>query len=90
MLTERLFQFALTASIILHGVILSQVPGLNLQRENRKQDKLEVVYVKDTPAAKTARGGALRMGSKATSSKREPLLRLSSKVTMGKSSPPPP
>jgi TonB family protein len=89
MFSERLFQFALTVSIILHGVVLSQIPGgFNLQAKNRRQEKVEVVYLKDQLVVKAAKGALA--GTRVTGSKREPLLRLSSKVTMGKSTPPPP
>lgn len=82
MFSNRVFQIAFLISLITHGVILFQNSNLNLFPANKKEQKLEVSYVKTPQEAKTD----LKTQNLP---KKEPLLKLPSKITVEKSTPPP-
>lgn len=84
MFSDKVFQIAFLISLITHGVILFQNPNLNLNlfHTNKKEQALEVSYIKSPPQPKEYQ--------KAPAAKKEPLLKLSSKITIAKTTPPPP
>jgi TonB family protein len=79
MFSSRVFQITLLISIIAHGVVLLQNPNLNLLPSQNKEQKVEVSYVKTPPPAPAEQN-----------IKKEPLLKLPSKITMREKLPPPP
>jgi TonB family protein len=83
MFSDRKFQVALLLSLITHGIILSQSPNLNLNifSLNKKEQNLEVSYIKPTPESEKH--------PKTLEPKKEPLLKLPSKITSLKTTPPP-
>ncbi len=82
MFSEKVFQIALLVSVITHGIILFQNPNIHSFPTQKKEQKLEVSYIKPPPETKT--------GLKTqTPVKKEPFLRLSSKITADKRIPPP-
>ena len=83
MFSDKAFTITLALSVITHGIILFQNPNLNLSifPKDKKEPVLEVSYVKSPQETKEY--------SKTTLSKKEPFLRLSSKITANKTNPPP-
>jgi TonB family protein len=83
MFSDRTFQIALILSLITHGIILTQASNLNLHLfpKNKKEQNLEVSYIKPIPEAEKP--------FKTIEPKKEPLLKLPSKITALKTSPPP-
>jgi protein TonB len=82
MFSERVFQIALLISLITHGVILFQNPNFHPFPAQKKEEKLEVSYIKKPQETKTD------PKTKAPA-KKEPFLKLSSKITAEKRIPPP-
>lgn len=84
MLSEKTFQIALILSLITHGIILSQNPNLNLNiffLNKKEQNNVEVSYIKPPLQPQEH--------PKTIEPKKEPLLKLPSKVTAVKTAPPP-
>lgn len=84
MFSDKTFQIALIVSLIAHGVILSQNPNFHLNifsQHKKEQNKIEVSYVKRLPPPEER--------PKITPPKNEPFLKLPSKITVTKTTPPP-
>lgn len=84
MFSDRTFQIAILLSLITHGIILSlESPNLNLNifSTNKKEQNVEVSYVKPPPQPQELQ--------KRIEPKKEPLLKLPSKITAVKTTPPP-
>ena len=83
MFSDKAFTITLVLSAIVHGVILFQNPNLNVNifPKDKKEPILEVSYVKSPQETKEY--------SKTTPPKKEPFLKLSSKITATKITPPP-
>ena len=83
MFSDKTFTITLVLSAITHGIILFQNPNLNLNifPKDKKEPVLEVSYVKSPQETKEY--------PKTTLPKKEPFLRLSSKITANKTNPPP-
>ncbi len=83
MFSDRTFQIAFLLSLITHGIILFQNPNLNLNifSINKKEQNLEVRYLKSPAETKES--------PKIMEPKKEPLLKLPSKITVAKTAPPP-
>jgi len=84
MLSDKTFSITLILSIITHGVILFQSPNLNILPKDKKETILEVRYVKSPQETQ-----ATKEYPKTTLPKKEPFLKLSSKITATKITPPP-
>jgi len=86
MFSDKVFPTALILSIITHGIILFQNPNLNLNifPKDKKEPILEVSYVKSPQETQK-----LKEYPKTALPKKEPFLRLSSKITANKINPPP-
>ena len=86
MFSDKAFTITLVLSAIVHGVILFQNPNLNLNifPKDKKEPLLEVSYVK-TPQEPQA----TKEYPKTSLPKKEAFLKLSSKITATKMSPPP-
>lgn len=83
MYSERVFQIALLVSLLTHAVILSQNANFSLLTQHRKDQSIKIKYVKQQAAeAKTSQ-------KKYSLSKREPFLKLPSKITLQEKLPPP-
>ncbi len=85
MLSDKPLQIAIILSAITHGVILFQNPqyfNLNILPNGKKKPVLEVTYVKSQPKV-------IREHLKPALSKKEPFLKLSSKITATQINPPP-
>lgn len=82
MLANRTLQIALFISFATHAVIVAQNPGYLFFSPQGKTGKIEVSYIK-LPADKPQGAG------KTTAPRNEPLLDLSSKISMNKRNPPP-
>jgi len=82
MFSEKVFQIALLISVITHGVILFQNPNFNPFPSHKQEQKIEVSYVKPPQKTETT----LKTQD---SAKKEPFLKLSSKITAEKRIPPP-
>jgi TonB family protein len=82
MFSDKVFQIAFLISVITHGVILFQNPNFNHLPASKKEQKLEVSYIKSAQESKTE----LKTQSPA---KKEPFLNLSSKITADRRIPPP-
>lgn len=80
MFSDRVFQIAFLISLLTHGVILFQNSNLNLFSTNKKEENLEVSYIKELQKTQD---------SKTVVSKREPFLKIQSKINMEKRTPPP-
>jgi len=79
---NRVFQIAIIISLIAHGLILSQNPNLNFFSPfKNEQPKLEIRYVKEPKETKTE--------VKEQPAKREPLLKIPSKIALKEKVPPP-
>lgn len=83
MFSDRAFQIAFLISVITHGIIFFQNPNLNLNisPKNKKEQNLEVSYIKPSFEIKER--------PKTAEPKKEPLLKLPSKITVVKTAPPP-
>ena len=81
MFSDRIFQITFFISLIAHGIILFQNPNINLFPMNKKDQKLEVSYLKIPQEKKDYQ--------KTTATKNEPFLKLPSKITFNKTAPPP-
>ena len=83
MFSDKPFQVALILSLITHGIILSQSPNLNLNlfSPNKKEQNIEVSYIKRSPQPQEH--------PKTPKPKKEPFLKLPLKVTAIKRTPPP-
>ncbi len=86
MFSDKTFTITLLLSAIAHGVILFQNPNLNLNifPKDKKEPILEVSYVKPPQEPQKA-----KEYPKTGLQKKEPFLKLSSKITATKISPPP-
>src|SRR3989338_7207468 len=86
MFSDKAFTITLVLSAIAHGVILFQNPNLNLNilPKDKKEPVLEVSYVKSPQETLK-----LKEYTKSTLPKKEPFLKLSSKITAAKLAPPP-
>lgn len=82
MFSNRVFQIAFIMSVITHGVILFQNSNLNIFSTQKREQKIEVSYIKQPQEIKTS-------PKTQNSEKREPFLKLSSKITAEKRIPPP-
>jgi len=78
MFSDRVFTISLVLSFALHGVIMLQNPNFSPFENNRKEEKLEVSYVKKKEPQ-----------PKRLANKSEPFLKLDSRITMNKKLPPP-
>lgn len=83
MFSDKVFQITLLVSLAAHSVILLQQPNFNPLTINNKEQDLEVKYVK-MPQDKEK-----KEVTKMIAEKHEQLLRLSSRLTVNKTSPPP-
>lgn len=81
MFSDRVFQITFLISLITHGVILFQNPNLNLFPQNKKEQKLELSYVKNLPEPKDS--------LKPATFKKELSLKSPSKIKIAKIAPPP-
>src|SRR3989338_1198300 len=86
MFSDKAFTITLVLSAIVHGVILFQNPNLNLNifPKDKKEPVLEVSYVKTPPEPQ-----ATKEYPKTALPKKESFLKLSSKITATKMTPPP-
>ncbi len=86
MFSDKTFVVTLVLSAIAHGIILFQNPNLNLNifPKDKKEPVLEVSYVKNSQETQKT-----NEYPKTTLPKKEPFLRLSSKITANKTNPPP-
>lgn len=86
MFSDKAFTITLVLSAITHGIILFQNPNLNLNifPKDKKEPVLEVSYVKSPQETQ-----ATKEYPKTTLLKKEPFLKLSSKITANKTNPPP-
>lgn len=82
MFSNKIFQITFLISLITHSVILFQNSHLNLFPSNKKEQKLEVSYIKE--AKKETKDYP-----KNTIPKKEPLLKFPTKITLEKRIPPP-
>jgi len=82
MLSSRTFQVAFLVSFATHAVIVAQNPGYLFFSSPQHSRKVEINYIKQPRIEKQGQG-------KAASTKREPLLDLSSRINMNKRNPPP-
>lgn len=78
---DKVFQIALSVSLIAHGAILFKHSSLNIPSKDKTMQKIEVVYVK--PKEKRLEE------KKVIHSKQEPFLKIPSKITADKRIPPP-
>lgn len=81
MFSSKAFQIAFLVSLIAHGVILLQNPNFNSFPINKKEEKLEVNYIKEPQKRLEQTKAPLR--------KSEPFLKLPTKITAEKRLPPP-
>lgn len=81
MFSDKIFQITLAISAIVHAAILLQNPNLNIFPQNKKEQNLEVSYMKNTREPKDS--------SKMPSPKRELFLKSPPKINIEKISPPP-
>jgi len=81
MFSDRLFQITILISLITHGIIIFQNPNLIIFSKNKKGQNLEVSYLKNLEKPKEE--------SKDITSKKEPFLKLPSRVNVAKRIPPP-
>ena len=81
MFSNRLFQITFLISLIAHGVILFQNPNLTLFSPNKKEQKIEVSYLKPPEENKAV--------PRTKIPKNEPFLKLRPKITFDKRIPPP-
>lgn len=86
MFSDKTFTITLLLSAITHGIILFQNPNLNLNifPKDKKEPVLEVSYVKIPQETQKS-----IESPKTTLPKKEPFLKLSSKITATKITPPP-
>ena len=82
MVSEKVFQIALLISVITHGLILSRSPDFSSHRQNKRDESVEVRYVKPPEEIKPGQRPV-------KTSQKEPFLKLPLKVTMQKKIPPP-
>jgi TonB family protein len=82
MFSDKVFQMAFLISVITHGAILFQNPNFNPLTVYKQGKKLEVSYIKSPQKTETT----LKTQGP---SKKEPLLKLSSKITADRRIPPP-
>ena len=81
MSSNRTFQIACLVSLIFHGVVLFQYPNFNFFPNTKKQQNLEVSYIKELEKPIESQ--------KILSSDTESFLKLPSKITVDKRTPPP-
>lgn len=81
MFSDRVFQIALFVSLIAHGVLLSRTPNFNFFPSDKKNQKLEISYVKPLPQPQKE--------LKRQAPKNEPFLKLPPKITVDNRTPPP-
>lgn len=81
MLSNKVFQIAFLVSLITHGIILFQNTDLNIFPTHKKEQDLEISYVKEPKNALEP--------TKPVQLKKEPFLKIPSKITAKKVSPPP-
>ena len=82
MLSNRTLKLAFLVSFAVHTAVMFQNPGYIFFPSTGKSQKIEVSYIKPLKAVK-------QEAKKASLSRNEPLLKLSSKITMDKRTPPP-
>lgn len=81
MSSSKTFQLAFLISLIVHGVVLFQNPNFNLFPNSKKQQNLEISYIKEPEKPIKYQ--------KTLSPNAEPFLKLPSKITVDKIAPPP-
>lgn len=81
MFSDRIFLFAFTVSLVAHGVILLQSPNIHLFRKEAQQQQTQLVYVKNKPEKKEE--------PRLARAEKEPFLKIPSKITAKKITPPP-
>ncbi|MDD2688806.1 MAG: TonB family protein [Candidatus Omnitrophica bacterium] len=81
MLSNRVFQICLLASLIAHSVILIQNSSLNPFFTSKKEQKIELSYVKIPKQPKKE--------TKTESPSKDPFLKIPPKITLDKKIPPP-
>jgi outer membrane biosynthesis protein TonB len=82
MFSNRIFQICLLVSLITHGAILLQNPNLNLLPQDKNPKKVELRYLKKPQEIKVPQ-------KQPTPSKKEPLLKLPSRIIAKEITPPP-
>ena len=82
MFSDRVFQIALTISVVIHAGIFAQNASFSVFSKNLKQQKVEVRYVKGPPSE------SKQQPQRQMPAKREPLLPLPEKLSVQRSSPP--
>jgi len=82
MFSEKIFLIALIVSLGLHAAILIQNPNFSIFTPKQKETTPEISYVKEPLKASEEE-------KQVSSQKREPFLKLSSKITADKRNPPP-
>lgn len=81
MFSDRIFKITFLISLIVHGVILYRNPSLAIFSINKKEKELEVSYFKDTQKPEETQ--------EIIASKREPPLKILSRIKVDKKIPPP-
>jgi len=82
MFSDKIFQITLLISLLTHGVILVQHVNLNLLSRNKKEEKLKVSYIKELLKKELEY-------PKPAPSKKDPFLKLPTKIALEKRTPPP-
>jgi len=85
MFSDRVFQITLLISLIAHTVILFQNANLNLFSNNKKDQKMEVSYIKEPKKELEP----LKAAAPLPVPKKEPFLKLPPNITAKKRTPPP-
>ncbi len=83
MSSDRILRVTFAVSLLIHGAILLQSPGLNPFSPPAKKQKMEVRYIRKNPQSKPVPGSGRQI------LKSEPFLELDSKVVVGSRVPPP-
>lgn len=89
MFSNRILRVALFISLLAHGAIFLQIPGLNPYTPAPKDQKIEVRYIKESLEVKPLPKNQSKPDLQKLISRQDPFLRLDSKVTAGKRIPPP-
>lgn len=84
MFPDKLLQIAFLVSVITHGIILFQNPNLNFFSTPKKEQRLEVSYIKIKPPQETKTEPKTQ-----NPAKKLPFLKLSSKIAAERIVPPP-
>ncbi len=81
MFRDKLFRNAILASLIAHSLLLFQNPHLNFLVAPKKDNNIEVTYIKPNLMEKT--------GVRLSEASKEPFLRMDQKIVTAKNVPPP-